>query len=129
MIPDSVWYVCATATLACVVSDMIVFAIQQGHREQSGVATESMGIVSRILLSVVFNSVATFLFAYTYHAVAFGSGRMYLAGGAIWLTMTIPVLMTAHHVDDLKRALLTTRIFGWLFKTAAAAVAIDFFIG
>ena len=129
MIPDSVWYVCATATMACVISDMTVYAIQQGHRERSGVRTERMNVVWRLLLSVAFNSVATFVFAYTYHAVALGSGRMYFAGGAVWLTMTIPALMTAHHVDDLKRALITTRVFGWLFKTAAAAVAIDFFIG
>jgi uncharacterized membrane protein YagU involved in acid resistance len=129
MIPESIWHVFATATVACVVSDLIVYAIQQAQRERSGVRTERMSVVWRLLLSILFNGIAVFLFAYTYHAVALGSGRVYLVGGALWLTITIPVLMAAHHVDDVKRAVLTTRIFGWLFKTAAAATAINYFIG
>jgi hypothetical protein len=129
MIPESVWHATAASTAVAFISDLIVYAIQQGQRERGGLPQESMGILWRSLLSLIFNFAAIFLFAYTYHAVALGSGRVYLAGGLLWLAVVIPVLMTSHHVDDWKKAILTTRIFGWLFKTAATCVAIDYFIG
>jgi hypothetical protein len=129
MIPDSILNASGTATVACLVSDLVVYAIQQAQRERSGLPLEAMGIMGRIFLSLGFNFVLCFTFAYTYHAAAMGSGRVYLAGGLAWLAVVIPVLMTSHSYDDRQKAVLTTRIFGWLFKTAAACVAIDYFIG
>jgi hypothetical protein len=110
-------------------SDIVVYAIQQVQRERSGLPLETIGLLGRIFLSVAFNFVICFTFAYTYHAVALGSGRVFLVGGAAWLAVVIPVLMIAHTYDDRQKAVLITRIFGWLFKTAAACMAIDYFIG
>lgn len=129
MIPDSILHASGAATAACLVSDLVVFAIQQAQRERSGLPLESIGIVGRIFLSLGFNFAVSFTFAYAYHAVALGSGRVFLAGGLGWLAVVIPVLMTSHSYDDRQKAVLTTRIFGWLFKTAAACMAIDYFIG
>lgn len=129
MIPDSIWYATALATAVAFVSDLLVYAIQQVQRERGGLPLETTGIFWRSLLSLIFNFAVIFLFAYTYHAVALGSGRVFLAGGALWLSVVIPVLMASHYVDDRKKAVLTTRIFGWLFKTAATCMAINYFIG
>ncbi len=129
MIPDSILHASGAATTACLFSDLVVFAIQQTQRERSGLPLETIGILGRIILSLGFNFALCFTFAYTYHAVALGSGRVFLAGGLGWLAVVIPVLMTSHHYDDRQKAVLTTRIFGWLFKTAAASMAIDYFIG
>ncbi len=128
MIPESVWYACGSATVVCLFSDLVVYAVQQAQREKFGILVESLGVVWRFLLSLIFNFVATFLFAYVYHAVALGSGRAYYAGGIIWLSFVIPTLMTAHHMDDRQRAVLITRMLGWLFKTAVTSVAIDYFL-
>jgi uncharacterized membrane protein YagU involved in acid resistance len=129
MIPDAILNASGAATAACLVSDTVVYAIQQAQRERSGLPLEAIGIIGRIFLSLAFNFVLCFTFAYTYHAVALGSGRAFLAGGVAWLAVVIPVLMTSHSYDDRQKAVLTTRIFGWLFKTAAACAAIDYFIG
>jgi hypothetical protein len=129
MIPDPILNASGAATAACLVSDLVVYAIQQTQRERAGLPLEAIGIIGRIFLSLGFNFVLSFTFAYTYHAVALGSGRVFLAGGVAWLAVVIPVLMTSHSYNDRQKAVLTTRIFGWLFKTAAACVAIDYFIG
>lgn len=129
MIPESILHASAVATVACLVSDLVVYAIQQAQRERSGLPLETIGIIGRIFLSLSFNFVLSFTFAYTYHAVALGSGRVFYAGGIAWLSVVIPVLITSHGYDDRQKAILTTRIFGWLFKTAAACMAIDYFIG
>ncbi len=129
MIPESILYASGAATAACLVSDLIVYAIQQAQRERSGLPLETIGIIGRILLSLGFNFVLSFTFAYTYHAVALGSGRVYYAGGILWLAVVIPVLVTSHRTDDRQKAVLTTRIYGWLFKTAFTCLTIDYFIG
>jgi hypothetical protein len=129
MIPEAIFHASGLATTACLVSDLVVYAIQQAQRERSGLPLETMGIIARILLSVGYNFVVCFTFAYCYHAVAMGSGRAFMAGGIGWLAVVIPVLMISHAYDDRQKAILTTRIFGWLFKTAAACTAIDYFIG
>ncbi len=129
MIPDSILYASGVATAACLVSDLVVYAIQQTQRERSGLPLETIGIIGRIFLSLAFNFIVSFTFAYMYHAVALGSGRVFYAGGIAWLGVVIPVLITSHGYDDRQKAILTTRIFGWLFKTAAACMAIDYFIG
>jgi len=129
MIPEPILHASGLATAACLVSDLVVYAIQQAQRERSGLPLETMGIVGRILLSIVYNFVVCFTFAYCYHAVAMGSGRAFLAGGLGWLAVVLPVLVVSHTYDDRQKAILTTRIFGWLFKTAAACAAIDYFIG
>jgi uncharacterized membrane protein YagU involved in acid resistance len=129
MIPEPVLYASGIATAGCLVSDLVVFAIQQMQRERSGLPLETTGIIGRILISLIFNFTICFTMAYTYHAVAMGSGRAFYAGGIMWLSVVIPVLITSHNYDDRQKAILTTRIFGWLFKTGAACMAIDYFIG
>jgi len=129
MIPDAILHASGVATVGCLISDLVVYAIQQAQRERSGLPLETIGIVGRMFLSIAFNFVLCFTFAYAYHAVALGSGRVFLAGGIGWLAVVIPVLMISHSYDDRQKAVLTTRIFGWLFKTAAACMAIDYFIG
>jgi uncharacterized membrane protein YagU involved in acid resistance len=129
MIPDPVLHASGIATAACLVSDLVVFAIQQVQRERVGLPLETTGIIGRIVISVVFNFAICFTMAYTYHAVAMGSGRAFYAGGVVWLSVVIPVLITSHSYDDRQKAVLTTRIFGWLFKTGATCLAIDYFIG
>lgn len=129
MIPESILYASGAATAACVVSDLVVYAIQQAQRERSGLPLETIGVIGRILLSLGFNFILCFTFAYTYHAVALGSGRVFYAGGILWLAIVIPVLITSHGYDDRQKAVLTTRIYGWLFKTAVTCLTIDYFIG
>lgn len=129
MIPEPVWLACGSATVVCLFSDLVVFAVQQAQRERFGLVVERLGLAWRFIVSLIFNFVATFLLTYLYHAVALGSGRAFYAGGIVWLSFVIPTLMTSRHLDDRKRAVLITRMLGWLFKTAVAAAAIDYFLG
>jgi hypothetical protein len=129
MIPDPVWYATGSATVVCLLSDLVVYAVQQHQRERLGLIVETFGLAWRILLSILFNAVASFLFAYIYHAVALGSGRAYFAGALLWLGVVIPTLMTSRHMDEGQRAVLTPRMLGWFVKSAAASFAIDLFIG
>jgi hypothetical protein len=129
MIPDAIWHATAASTVVCLISDLVVFGIQQRQRERLGVMVENLGLVWRILLSILFNAVFTFLFAYVYHAVALGSGRAYFVGGLVWLSVVIPTLMTSRHLNENQRSVLTTRMLGWFIKSVIASVAVDTFIG
>jgi hypothetical protein len=129
MIADPIWYASAAATGAGLFSDLTVHGIQQWQRRRAGIPEETLGVLGRIPLSLVLNFVIAFLFAYVYSAVGAGSGRAYLAGAVVWLIIVIPVLASSRYMDDNMKRILTTRIFGWLFKVAAASAVIDHFIG
>jgi hypothetical protein len=129
MIPEAVWQATATALAAGLAIDLSVHGIQQWQRSKAGIPLETFGIIGRIPLSLLLNSVAFFLFLYTYNAVAAGSGRAFLAGALVWLTITIPVLASSSHVDGANRGILITRVFGWLLKAAAVSAAGNHFLG
>jgi hypothetical protein len=129
MIPEIVWQSTGAAVGAGLIIDLTEHGIQQWQRSRAGIPLETLGVLGRIPLSLLTNFVAFFLFLYTYNAVAAGSGRAYLAGALVWLTITIPVLASSGHVDGGSKGLLTTRVFGWLLKAAAVSTAADFFFG
>jgi hypothetical protein len=128
MIPDSIWYAAGASTAIGLLSDLTVHGIQQWQRRKAGLPRESLGPLGQISLSFLMNATFSFLFTYVYHAVAAGSGRAYLAGAVVWLIVVIPILASSRFMEDRMRGLLTTRIFGWLFKVAAAATAVNHFI-
>lgn len=129
MIPELVWHATGAATAVGLVIDLTVHGIQQWQRSRAGIPLEEFGIIGRVSLSVLVNSVAFFLFLYTYNSVAAGSGRAFLAGALVWLTITIPVLASSGHAEGGNRGILITRVFGWLLKAATGSAAAHHFIG
>jgi hypothetical protein len=128
VIPESVWYAAGVSTALGLLADLMVHGVQQWQRTRAGIPRETYGSLGVIPLSLLVNSVFSILFAYVYNAAAAGSGRAFLAGALIWLIIVIPILTSSRYADEGLRGLLITRVFGWLFKIAAASASINHFI-
>jgi len=127
---EAILYSGAAATLPCVVFDLVIDAIQSWQRKRAGVTDiKTFGWFVRLLLSVIVNVILGTGFAYLYYLIGAGTGNAYLVGAVLWLTIAIPLLATSRYQDDVQKKILATRILGWLFKTAAAAVSASYFLG
>ena len=120
----------AAGTVACIVFDLIIDAIQRWQRTRAGVVdVRTFGILGRLLISLVVNSILCTGFTYVYAVTGAGTGNAFLYGGVVWLIVAIPLLATGKYQDDIQRKVLSTRILGWLFKIGAASAAAYYLIG
>jgi len=126
---QSILYCAAAATIPCVIFDLIIDAIQSWQRKRAGVTdVATFGWFGRTMISLVINALLCTGFGYLYSVIGAGSGNSFLVGGFLWLMVAVPLLATRKYQDDTQKRVLTTRIFGWLFKTVAASTSAAIFI-
>ena len=119
----------AVGTVPCALSDLIVHAIQSWQRKRAGVIHEPfLGPFGRIVVSIIVNYPLCTAFAYLYDVIGTRAQDAYLMGGVLWLTLSVPMLMTSRGFDDIQKRILASRILGWLFKIAAASASAAYFI-
>jgi protein-S-isoprenylcysteine O-methyltransferase Ste14 len=130
MIPDRVWLTAAAATVPAVILDMASgFAQRRRIREGGGEPVEAIGQVSRLFLSLLLNALVLVALAYLYFRLWAGSGGTYLFSAVLWLLITIPGLLLSRAMDESQQRVMATRALSMLFKAAALAVALSYFIG
>jgi len=130
MLPDSVLLATAVATVPAVLLDMVSGMIQRRHtRLGGGEPEEHIGPFGRFALSLVLNVVVLGGLSFLYYRLWAGSGRAFLFGAVVWLLVSIPALLLSRAMDESQQKAYAIRALSQLFKAAAVAIALAYFIG
>ncbi len=116
---DPVLAAAAAGTLTCLVIDIVSLAFRR-HQYRLANLVEGKSFKSGwLFLALVWNAALCYAFAYTYVNIFSRSINPFLIGGSLWVITTTPLLLGARYMEDVRKKVLTVRIYAWLLKVAA----------
>jgi hypothetical protein len=130
VITEPVLRAAATAVFPCVIVDLFIrFILIRLRREAGVVYPGAWGTAGWFLSTVAGNTLTCGAFAFAYLAVWGGMDRAFLFGGAVWLTIVVPVLLMGRYLEHERKQILIAKVFGWLAKASVVSASCSIFIG